>query len=159
MEAGTATIFPTILDAMKSDCNSDKRCMLNERRTVSLIYTLMYSQSQQCNWFQVASARTLEEERRRRSRVLVHDYQQNEIQDIQAMRSIANCKLVDCIKLPLKSLENFHSALDYLQESGLSVYINKFLVPFVGDWPCQLFARQVVFNQGIVSKSYKSKPF
>ena len=59
MEAGAAKIFPTIHDAMKSDCHSDKRCMLNERRTVSIIYTLMYSQSQQCNWFQVAHARPL----------------------------------------------------------------------------------------------------
>ena len=133
--------------------------MLNERMTVSIIYTSMYSQSQQCNWFQVVNARTLEEERRRRSRMLVHDCKQKKIQDIQAMRSIANCKLVDCIKLPLKSLENFHSALDYLLESELSVYINKFLVPFIGDWPCQLFARQVVFNEGTFSKSYKSEPF
>ena len=49
-----------------------------------------------------------------RSRLLVHDCKQREIQDIQAMRTMANCKLVDCIKLPLKSLENFHSALEYL---------------------------------------------
>ena len=59
MEAGAAKIFPTILDAMKSDYHSDKRCMLNERSTVSIIYTLMYGQSQQCNWFQVANAKTL----------------------------------------------------------------------------------------------------
>ena len=32
--------LPTIHDAMKSDCHSDKRCMLNERRTVSIIYTV-----------------------------------------------------------------------------------------------------------------------
>ena len=65
------------------------------------------------------------------------------------MRSMANCKLVDCIKLPLKSVEDFHSALEYLLESGLSEYINKFLVPFIGDWPCQFFVRQIVFSEGI----------
>ena len=70
-----------------------------------------------------------------------------------------NCKLMECTKLPLKSLENFHSALEYLLESGLSVHINKFHVPFIGDWPCQFFLRQVVFNEGTCSKSYKSELF
>ena len=59
MEAGATKIFNTILDAVKGDHHSDKRTLLNERRTVSIIYTLMYGQSQQCNWFQVANARTL----------------------------------------------------------------------------------------------------
>ena len=71
------------------------------------------------------------------------------------MKSMANCKLVDCIKLPLKSFDNFPSALDYLFENGLSLYINKFLVPLIGDWPCQFFVRQVVFNEGI----YNLVPF
>ena len=59
MDAGAAKIFHTILEAMKSDCHSDKRHTLNERRTASIIYTLMYGQSQQGNWFQVANERTL----------------------------------------------------------------------------------------------------
>ena len=60
-----------------------------------------------------------------------------------------DCKLADCIKLPLKSVDSFRSALEFLLENGLSIYINRFLVPLIGDWPCQFFVRQVVCNQGI----------
>ena len=41
-----------------------------------------------------------------RYRLLAHDYQQH---DIVKMRSIENCKLVDCVELPLKSYDDFNS--------------------------------------------------
>ena len=47
------------MDFMTTDRQSEERKLLNERRTVSIIYTLMYAQSQQANWFQVATTRTL----------------------------------------------------------------------------------------------------
>ena len=46
-------------------------------------------------------------------------------------------------------------ALEFLLENGLSIYINKFLVPLIGDWPCQFFVRQIVYDQGI----YNLVPF
>ena len=59
MKEGATKIFQAIMDVMKTERQSKKRKLLNERRTVSIIYTLMYGQSQQANWFQVATARTL----------------------------------------------------------------------------------------------------
>ena len=84
-----------------------------------------------------------------RNRLLIHDYQKQEIQEMQTMRSMEDCKLADCIKLPLKSVDSFRTALEFLLENGLSIYINRFLVPLIGDWPCQFFVRQVVYDQGI----------
>ena len=49
VEAGVTKIFNTLLSAMKIDRRFDKRKMLNERRTVSSIYTLMFDQSKQSN--------------------------------------------------------------------------------------------------------------
>ena len=45
-----------------------------------------------------------------------------------------DCELVDSIKLPLKYVESFRTALEYLLENGLSIYIDTFLVPLIGDW-------------------------
>ena len=58
-EAGSLKLFNTITEAMKSDRQSEQRQLLNERRAVSIIYMMMYGQSQQANWFQVATARTV----------------------------------------------------------------------------------------------------
>eukprot|EP00112_Aurelia_sp_Birch-Aquarium-sp1_P016569 Seg3771.2 transcript_id=Seg3771.2/GoldUCD/mRNA.D3Y31 product="hypothetical protein" protein_id=Seg3771.2/GoldUCD/D3Y31 len=41
---------------MKVDRQSEQRQLLNERRAVSIIYMMMYGQSQQANWLQVATA-------------------------------------------------------------------------------------------------------
>ena len=57
--AGAVKIFDFILNAMETDRQSNKRKDTNELRTASVIYTLMYGQSQQANWFQVATGRTL----------------------------------------------------------------------------------------------------
>ena len=45
---------------METDRQSSRRKEINELRAMSIIYTLMYGQSQQANWFQVATARTLQ---------------------------------------------------------------------------------------------------
>ena len=59
LEAGADKIFDYILNAMETDRQSGKRKAVNELRAVSVIYTLIYGQSQQANWFQIATARTL----------------------------------------------------------------------------------------------------
>ena len=58
-QAGAHKIFDAMTDSMSTDRQSNKRKNLNELRAVSVIYTLIYGQSQQANWFQVATARTL----------------------------------------------------------------------------------------------------
>ena len=81
-----------------------------------------------------------------RVRLLAHDYQKD---DILGVRSMENCKLVDCIELPLKSYENFQFALNAMLENSLAHYLKRFFVPLVGDWPCQFYIRQVVYSDGI----------
>ena len=34
-------------------------------------------------------------------------------------------------------------------KNGLAHYLERFVVPFVGDWPCQFYIRQVVYSNGI----------
>ena len=81
-----------------------------------------------------------------RYRPLAHDYQQHEI---LTMRSMEECKLVDCVELPLKSIDDFQSVLNIILESGMSLYLDQFVVPIIGDWPCQLYVRQIVYLEGI----------
>jgi hypothetical protein len=78
-----------------------------------------------------------------RQRLLVHDYQQTENQQ---MRCMDNTKLVDSLALPLKSYDNVLTAVKKILSSGLEIYLNKFVAPFVGDWPMQFFVRQLVYS-------------
>ena len=71
-----------------------------------------------------------------RQQLLVHDYQQTEIQQ---MRSMDNNKLVDSIQLDLKSCDNVLPAINKMLSSGLNVYLSNFIAPFVGDKPMQFF--------------------
>ena len=59
------------------------------------------------------------------------------------------CKLVDCVEVPLKSYDDLHSALRIILDSGLRLYLYQFVVPIVGDWPCQFYIRQIVYHEGI----------
>ena len=78
-----------------------------------------------------------------RHRLLIHDYQQTEFQQIGCMK---NTKLVDSIELPLKSLDNVLTAVNKVLSSGLDIYLNQFVAPFIGDWPMQFFIRQLVYS-------------
>ena len=78
-----------------------------------------------------------------RQRLLVHYYQQTEN---QKMRRMDNTKLVDGIKLPLKSYEDALVAINKMLTSGLDIYLNHFVGTFVGDWPMQFFIRQLVYS-------------
>ena len=282
-DAGETTIFGIIPGAMATDRQTPERRQLNEKRSVSMIYSLVYGQPQRANWFQVATARTLKgfgvsrgketlrnmgftthprtvsnanegiainhgetvrdffnnaaekghmvvifiddyhndhahrrtsnsetsqvidmatllvksfpgveaishatipvndskpanleslssvldenidllskinvsampewmrakffDPESERHRLLIHDYQQ---QEMKQLRSMENCKFVDSLEMPLKSYDNFRSALSLLLDSGLSSYLESFVVPLVGDWPAQFFVRQVVYNK------------
>lgn len=286
--AGANNIFDALLNAMTTERQSDNRKSLNELRAMSIIYTLIYGQSQQANWFQVATTRTLKglgvsdrgvealrnmglaahpvtvstvakeiaadhlesvkqvfddavkekkfiaifiddyhnihthhrpstskqtqvlhmatllikvfptvaaidhqelqvndpkpvntdlikrllankmsllsktyvdtmpdwlqtkfyDPESERHRLLIHDYQQLEARELRSMK---NCKLVDCIELPLKSYDNFLEALKTILENGLSTYLEHFVVPFIGDWPAQFYVRQMVYKEQALS--------
>ncbi len=62
------------------------------------------------------------------------------------MRSMDNTKLVDSLDIPLKSLKDLSTALTYMLENGLASYLDKFFLPFVGDWPTQYYMRQLVYS-------------
>ena len=82
-----------------------------------------------------------------RQRLLVHDYQQTEI---RTLRSMENIKLMDCLEIPLKSFADFVTALRHMLDNGLSTYLAKFFVPFVGDWPTQFYMRQLTYSSSSI---------
>ncbi len=62
-----------------------------------------------------------------------------------------NTKLVDSLKLPLKSYNDLLIAFNYMLANCLEDYLNHFKAPFPGDWPMQFFMRQLVYNTISVS--------
>lgn len=57
-----------------------------------------------------------------------------------------NLYLLEMKELPLKSLENFRSALNWITESRLKYYMKKHAVFTPGDWPAQFYIRQAVYR-------------
>lgn len=78
-----------------------------------------------------------------RQRLFLHDYQQTEV---PKMRCMENTKLIDSLKLPLKSSDDLLFAFKDMLCNGLEIYLNDFVAPFMGDWPMQFFMRQLVYN-------------
>ena len=56
-----------------------------------------------------------------------------------------NTKLIDSLHMPLKSYD-IPIAFKSMLSNGLEIYLEKFLAPFMGDWPTQFFMRQLVYN-------------
>ena len=52
LSAGGNKLFQTIFHAMSSDDHSANRQILNEKKTVAVIYMLIFGQSQKASWFQ-----------------------------------------------------------------------------------------------------------
>ena len=80
---------------------------------------------------------------KQRHRLAVYDYQHTEVNQ---MRKMDNCKLIDCIELPLKPRDDLLSALEHMLSNGLANYLEHFIVPFVGDWPTQFYMRQLAYS-------------
>ena len=81
-----------------------------------------------------------------RHRLLLHDYQQTEI---QKMRSMETTKLINSLHMPLKSYDDILNAFKQMLSNSLEIYLEKFLAPFMillTDWPTQFFMRQLVYN-------------
>ena len=79
-----------------------------------------------------------------RHRLAVHDYQQTELNE---MRCMDNTKLVDSIEMPLKCCEDVLTAVNKMLSSGLQLYLDQFVTPFIGDWPMQFYIRQLVYSK------------
>ena len=62
------------------------------------------------------------------------------------MRCMDDTKLVYSIKLPPKSCQDALTAINKMLTSGLEIYLNIFVSPFVGDWPMLFFIRQLVYS-------------
>ena len=50
--AGAANVFNFILSCMTSSRHSEERILLNQKRTVVILYQLCFGYSQKCNFFQ-----------------------------------------------------------------------------------------------------------
>ena len=79
-----------------------------------------------------------------RHRLHAHDYSTSE--NIRRLRSMENLYLLEMKELPLKSFTNFKTALTWICESKMKIYLNKFVLIMPGDWPAQYYLRQVVYS-------------
>ena len=62
------------------------------------------------------------------------------------MRTMEDLHLIDFVELELKSKGGFSKAYDIAMSSCLETYLKKFLVIQPGDWPCQFYCRQLVYQ-------------
>ena len=79
-----------------------------------------------------------------RQRLEAHDY--NASATVRSMRSFGDVHLLDFVKLPLKSRENYETAIGTVLQSNLKEYLSRFVVLLPGDWPSQFFPRQIVYR-------------
>ena len=73
-----------------------------------------------------------------------HDYQ---AQDTRSLRSFKDVFLIDFVKLPLKSKENYEDAFDIVLNTNMREYLSNFIVLMPADWPGQFFPRQIVYEK------------
>ena len=74
------------------------------------------------------------------------------------MRTMENLHLVNFFELQLKSKEGFAAAIDIAIGSGLKQYLKKFVVVQPGDWPCQIYCRQINYDQLPIPTKEKQNP-
>ena len=79
-----------------------------------------------------------------RQRLEAHDY--HAATTVRSMQSFCDVHLLDFVKLPLKSRENYETALDLVLQSHLKEYLSKFVVLLPGDWPSQFYPRQIIYK-------------
>ena len=86
-----------------------------------------------------------------RHRLNAHEYYQS--RNVQQLRSFDNLYLLEFKELPLKSLENFQTAVDWMLESNLKYYLEKYCILLPGDHPAQYFTRQIVYSHSFQSSA------
>ena len=57
-----------------------------------------------------------------------------------------NVQLVDFLKMPLKSKNDYSNALDILSNSPVKRYMEKYHLLLLGDHPTQFYSRKVVYE-------------
>ena len=62
------------------------------------------------------------------------------------MRTMDDLHLISFIELQLKGKGGFANAYDVALASGLEKYLKKFVVVRPGDWPCQFYCRQTIYE-------------
>ena len=62
------------------------------------------------------------------------------------MRTMDDLHLIDFVELQLKSKDGFSKAYDLVVASGLAAYLKKFVIIQPGDWPCQFYCRQLIYE-------------
>ena len=62
------------------------------------------------------------------------------------MRKMDALHLLDFIELRLNSKGDFDTAYDVVMSTGLAAYMKKFIVFQSGDWPCQFYCRQIIYE-------------
>ena len=88
-----------------------------------------------------------------RERLEAHDYCASA--DVRHLRKFDNVYLIDFLKLPLISTENYETALSVVTNSKLKEYCSQFLVLMPGDYPSQFHPRKIIFN---LLKQYLNQP-
>ena len=66
--------------------------------------------------------------------------------EVRLMRTMEDLYLTDFVELQLKSKDGFSKAYKVALSSGLAAYSQKFIVIQPGDWPCQFYCRQLVYE-------------
>jgi hypothetical protein len=79
-----------------------------------------------------------------RNRISVHEYCKSA--SIRTMRRMDDLELVDFFEQQLKSKDNFASAFEHVLKTKLKAYMKKYVLIQPGDWPCQFFSRQLVYE-------------
>ena len=79
-----------------------------------------------------------------RQRINTHKYCEND--HVRTMRKMDNLFLLDFLELRLKSREDFDAAYDVVMSTGLADYMKEFVVIQPGDWPCQFYCRQNIYQ-------------
>ena len=79
-----------------------------------------------------------------RHRINIHQYCDSD--NVRTMRKMDDLHLLDFIELRLKSKEDFDTAYDLVMSTSLANYMKKFTVFQPGDWPCQFYCRQIIYE-------------
>ena len=73
------------------------------------------------------------------------------------MRTMENLHLANFFELQLKSKEGFAAAIDISLGSGLKQYLKKFVVAQPGEWPCQFYCCQLIYDQLPIPKRQQNQ--
>lgn len=79
-----------------------------------------------------------------RQRLNAHQYCESDT--VRTMRKMDDLHLADFVELRLKSKSDFDAAYDVVFSTGLGNYMKKFVLVQPGDWPCQFYCRQIIYQ-------------